>query len=115
MDEPLTALLSYKNPVTAQKISLSMLQNVGASIFPPVKLEVWGGMEADKLKLLGTQKPPMPTEKEPNNGEKLFEVPFPPTSIRYIKVVAVPIAKLPAWHPQKGLKGWVFMDEVLVN
>ena len=25
MDEPLTALLSYKNPVTAQKISLSML------------------------------------------------------------------------------------------
>lgn len=115
MDEPLTALLSYKNPVTAQKISLSMLQNVGASIFPPVKLEVWGGMEADKLKLLGTQKPPMPTEKEPNNGEKLFEVSFTPTPIRYIKVVAVPIAKLPAWHPQKGLKGWVFMDEVLVN
>lgn len=115
MDEPLTALLSYKSPVTAQKISLSMLQNVGASIFPPVKLEVWGGMEADKLKLLGTQKPPMPTEKEPNNGEKLFEVSFEPTPIRYIKVVAVPIAKLPAWHPQKGAKGWVFMDEVLVN
>ncbi len=115
MDEPLTALLSYKTPVTAQKISLSMLQNVGASIFSPVKVEVWGGMEADKLKLLGTQKPPMPTEKEQNNGEKLFEVSFEPTPIRYIKVVAVPITKLPAWHPQKGLKGWVFMDEVLVN
>jgi hypothetical protein len=115
MDEPLTALLSYKSPVTAQKISLSMLQNVGASIFPPVRLEVWGGMEANALKLLGTQKPSMPSEKEPNNGEKLFEVSFAPTSIRYIKVVAVPIAKLPTWHPQKGLKGWVFMDEVLVN
>ncbi|MPR36343.1 FN3 associated domain-containing protein [Salmonirosea aquatica] len=115
MDEPLTALLSFKRPVTAQKISLSMLQNVGASIFPPVKLEVWGGMESDKLKLLGTQKPPMPSEKEPNNGEKLFEVSFQPTPIRFIKVVAVPIARLPSWHPQKGLKGWVFMDEVLVN
>lgn len=115
MDEPLTALLSYKTPVTAQKISLSMLQNVGASIFSPVKVEVWGGMEANKLKLLGTQKPPMPTEKEQNNGEKLFEVSFEPTPIKYIKVVAVPIAKLPAWHFQKGLKGWVFMDEVFVN
>ncbi len=115
MDEPLTALLSFKSPVMAQKISLSMLQNVGASIFPPVKLEVWGGMDANKLKLLGTQKPPMPIEKEPNNGEKLFEVSFESTSIQYIKVVAVPIAKLPTWHPQKGLKGWVFMDEVLVN
>jgi uncharacterized membrane protein len=114
-EEPLTALLSYKTPVTAQKISLSMLQNVGASIFSPVKVEVWGGMEADKLKLLGTQKPPMPTEKEQNNGEKLFEVSFEPTPIKYIKVVAVPIAKLPPWHFQKGLKGWVFMDEVLVN
>lgn len=115
MDEPLTALLSYKTPVTAQKISLSMLQNVGSSIFPPVKLEVWGGMESDKLKLLGTQKPTMPTEKESSDGEKLFEVSFQSTPLRYIKVVAVPIAKLPAWHPQKGQKGWVFMDEVLVN
>ena len=115
MDEPLTALFSFKRPVEAQKISLSILQNVGASIFPPVKLEVWGGMEADKLKLLGSEKPAMPGQKDPGNEDKLFDFSFQPTSIRYIKVVAVPVGKLPAWHPQKGLKGWVFMDEILIN
>jgi hypothetical protein len=27
----------------------------------------------------------------------------------------VPVSKLPAWHPGKGDKGWVFTDEVFVN
>lgn len=114
-DEPLVALLSYKQPVTAQKVSLSMMQNVGSSIFPPTKLEVWGGLDADKLQLLGSKKPPMPGEKDPGGEDKLYDFEFEPTKIRYLKVVAVPLAKIPAWHGNKGDKAWVFMDEVLVN
>ena len=112
---PLTALLRFEKPVEARKISLSMLQNVGSSIFPPVRVEVWGGMEPGKLKLLGTEKPPVPGEKDPRNEDKLYEYSFQATPIKYIKVVAVPLAKLPAWHSGKGQPAWVFMDEVLVN
>lgn len=112
---PLTALLRFAKPVTAQNVALSMLQNIGASIFPPTRVEVWGGMEQDQLKLLGTLKPGSVNEETPKNEEKLYEMTFSPTPLRYIKVVAVPLAKLPAWHSSKGEPAWVFMDEVLVN
>ncbi len=72
-------------------------------------------MEPDKLKLLGTQKPPVPKEKDPGNEDKLYDFDFGPTKVKYLKVVAVPLEKIPAWHKNKGNRGWVFMDEVLVN
>jgi len=114
-DEPLIALLSYNQLITANKISVSMMQNVGSSIFPPTKLEVWGGTKADELKLLGTKKPPIPGEKDPGGADNLYDFEFAPTKLKFIKVVAVPLTKIPAWHGNKGNKGWVFMDEVLVN
>lgn len=113
--QPLTALLSFQKPVQARRIALSMLQNVGASIFPPVRVEVWGGMKPDQLKLLGIQKPSLPTVDKPDNGEKLFEFSFDAQSVQYVKVVAVPLARLPGWHTSKGEPAWVFMDEVLFN
>ncbi len=113
--EPLVALLWYNSPITASKVSVSTMQNVGSSIFPPTKLEVWGGMEADQFKLLGTKKPPMPGEKDPGGADNLYDFEFEPTKLKYLKVVAVPLAKIPSWHGNKGNKGWVFMDEVLVN
>jgi hypothetical protein len=112
---PLVGLLRFEKPVNSRKVSVSMLQNVGASIFPPVRVEVWGGMEPEKLKLLGSQKLAVPAEKDPRNEDKLYEFSYEPTTVKYIKVVAVPLAKLPAWHSSKGEPAWVFMDEVLVN
>ena len=114
-DGPLIALLSYKRPVTARQVSVSMMQSVGPSIFPPTRLEVWGGLTADGLKLLGAKKPAMPGKEDPTGDDMLYDFDFAPTKIKYIKVVAVPLAKLPAWHVRPGTKGWVFMDEVLVN
>ena len=32
-----------------------------------------------------------------------------------IKLIARPVAKLPAWHPGKGQPAWVFVDEVFFN
>jgi hypothetical protein len=46
---------------------------------------------------------------------KAFELSFSPVLLKYIKLVAVSVAKLPQWHPGKGDKGWIFTDEVFVN
>ncbi len=114
-EKPLIAMLSYEQPVTARQISVSMLQSVGPSIFPPTKLEVWGGMNVNQLKLLGTKKPKMPGKGDPTGDDMLYDFDFAPTKLKFIKVVAVPLAKIPAWHARPGTKAWVFMDEVLVN
>ena len=46
---------------------------------------------------------------------KALELSFTPVTLKYLKIIAVPVPKLPAWHPGKGDKGWVFTDEVFVN
>ncbi|TDB66911.1 FN3 associated domain-containing protein [Arundinibacter roseus] len=114
-EEPLSAMFYFQKPISARQVSLSMLQNIGSSIFPPVRLEVWGGMEAGKLKLLGSKKLPIPAEKDPRNEDLLYEFSFTAQPLKYIKVIAVPLAKLPPWHSSKGEPGWVFMDEILIN
>lgn len=49
------------------------------------------------------------------NGLKEYEVSFPETSARYLKVVAVPVMSLPPWHERPGVNGFLFVDEVVVN
>lgn len=53
---------------------------------------------------------------------KLEEVRFgvlsyqlPDTDFEKLKIRLKPISKLPAWHPGAGAKGWVFVDEIIIN
>jgi hypothetical protein len=88
---------------------------VGAYIFPPVKIEVWGGGNEKNMKLLKTLNPQMPDNTTENVDNMVFAVDFDPQELSCIKVIAKPLAKLPLWHPGKGEKAWIFVDEVFVN
>ena len=107
-------LLQYQQAVTTHSVTLSTLTDVGGYIMPPLSIEVWGGEEEHQLKLLGRVTPSQPDKVQPS-ALRGYEVKFSPTKLKWIKLVAVPVSKLPAWHPGKGDKGWVFVDEILVN
>jgi hypothetical protein len=107
-------LLPFSKPVTVQSVGLSGLIDVGSYIMPPESVEIWGGDDVKHLKLLGQIKPEQPGKQVPSST-KNFECKFKPTSVKYVKIVANPVGKLPAWHQGKGDKAWVFVDEVLVN
>ncbi|MFM9907935.1 MAG: FN3 associated domain-containing protein, partial [Chitinophagaceae bacterium] len=112
-DNKMEAIFFYKKPIMASTVTVSMMKFLSPYIFPPSLIEVWGGNDAAHLKLLGRLKPDQPLKDEA--GEVVaYEVPFAEQSLRCIKVIAVPVGKLPAWHPGKGSKGWVFVDELLV-
>ena len=108
------SLLLFKTPVNVKSVTLSTLIDIGAYIVPPLSVEIWGGNETGKLKLLSRITPPQPTVIQPGYL-KAYELSFAPVTVKYLKIVAVPVSKLPAWHPGKGDKGWVFSDEVFVN
>jgi uncharacterized membrane protein len=114
-DQEFQAYLLFKKPVRAQNVTLSMLRNVGGYIFPPVKIEVWGGADEHNMKLLKTLNPQMPDKTTENVDNMVFEADFAPLELNCIKVIAKPLTKLPVWHPGKGEKAWVFVDEVFVN
>jgi hypothetical protein len=104
-----------KKPVSASSVTLSMLRNVGGFIFPPVRIEVWGGANEKSLRLLKVLTPEMPVKETSNSENLVFTAEFDSLEVSCMKLIAKPLSKLPAWHPSKGEKAWVFIDEVFVN
>lgn len=107
-------LLPFQSPVTVQHVTLSSLTDAGSYIMPPARIEIWGGEDVKNMKLLGKLTPAQPDSLR-SPVMKGFQCTFTPATVKYIKVIAIPLAKLPAWHPGKGDKAWVFVDELLIN
>jgi len=107
-------LLQFNTPVPVQSITLSMLIDIGSYIMPPQRIEIWAGNEAGKLKKISQLMPEQPAMVKPV-FMKGYECKFDMQQVKYIKIIVIPVGKLPAWHPGKGDKGWIFADEVLVN
>ncbi|HEY4107675.1 FN3 associated domain-containing protein [Puia sp.] len=110
----LAATLYYRKPVVINDLSFSGVVDIGAYIFPPTRLEVWGGPDEHHLRQLGTMTPVQP-DKAVAAYMTDFRISFPAVTVRCLKVIADPVKKLPAWHPGKGQPGWIFFDELLVN
>ena len=107
-------ILSYKEPVKVSSVTLSSLVDIGGYLMPPVSIEVWGGISVKQMKLLGKIIPEQPKMQMPAY-QTAYDCTFTATAVKYIKVIAVPVAKLPLWHAGKGQKGWVFFEEIFVN
>ena len=113
-DNKMEAIFFFKEPIKATSVTVSAMKFISPYIMPPAYIEVWGGNDPRQLKLLGKRRPVQPLKDEP--GEvTAYEVPFSEHTLKCIKVIAVPVSKMPPWHPGKGEKGWVFVDEILVN
>jgi uncharacterized membrane protein len=108
------SLFMFNSPVTVSSVTISSLIDIGGYIMPPAFIEIWGGDNSNKLQLLNRMIPHQPSKVEPAYL-KAFDCSFKPVSVKYIKLISTPVAKLPAWHPGKGDKGWLFVDEVFIN
>jgi hypothetical protein len=112
---PMQAVILFNKPVTVSSVSFGSIVDVGSYIMPPVRLEVWGRTSAgNSFTKLGELRPVQPMQSEPTYLTA-FQVNFAPMMVSEVKLVAVPVTKLPDWHPGKGAKGWFFVDEVFVN
>jgi hypothetical protein len=107
-------LLNFKKPKSIQQVLVSCLVAPGSYIMPPVRVEIWGGDDPKKMKLLGKASPAQLKKMETARNLPV-DIQFAATSITYLKVIAVPLSVLPSWHPGKGEKGWFFVDEFFIN
>lgn len=115
-EHPFVAVFNFDTVQTINSISISYNENVQSYLMPPAEVEIWGGESKDKLKLLKKTIPPQPTKEEKNvvriEGMKIN---IPQSTYKYYKVVAKNVLKLPTWHPGKGEKAWIFIDEIFFN
>lgn len=106
--------LYFNSPSNINSVVVNMLLNTGGYIFPPSKLEVWGGLTKDQMRPLGTLTPEIPIK---NVGTRSLQekIAFAPTPIKIIKILVRRVGKLPEWHAGKGQPAWVFVSEIVVN
>ncbi len=107
-------VLHYATPVTVSSVTLSSAIDIGGFIMPPASIEIWGGSSEKNMTRLSHIVPEQPDSMR-SSYMRGYDCNFKPTEVSYIKVVAVPVAVLPKWHPGKGQKGWLFTDEIFVN
>ncbi len=115
-EKPFAAVFNFDTVQTISSISISYNKNVQSYLMPPAEIEIWGGDDKDKLKLLKKLSPPQTTKEEKDVVRvEGIKIDLEPAAHKYYKIIAKNIGKLPPWHPGKGDKGWFFIDEVFFN
>lgn len=83
-------------------------------LFNPQSLKVLASEDGKEFVEIASKSFPAEGKDEPN-GLKEYSVEFPETSAKYIRVVAEPVQALPEWHERKGNRGFIFVDEIVVE
>jgi hypothetical protein len=113
--KPMIAHFHFDNTIEPNRITLSLLQNIGQYIFPPASVEVWVGSEKKGLHLVKKIFPKQPDKDTENLKSLAFSFDLQSEKVNVIRVKISPVAKLPSWHRGKGEKGWIFIDEIFVD
>jgi uncharacterized membrane protein len=87
-------LMVFPKPIKPKNITVSSLVNVGALVFPPKDIKIFGGMDRQNLKLLYHLAPKQDTLLS-SNYLIPYEFKIAAATVKYIKVIIEPIGKLP--------------------
>lgn len=110
---PMKLLFAYKEPKVVRKISICYGVQVQAYILPPTSISIWGSNDNKTFQLLSRQYPD-PIDKTKLNyvNSEVAHITLKGEAFRYIKIEADNLQRLPLWHPGKGEKAWLFVDEI---
>ena len=96
------------------KLSAGLLQDVGAWIMFPKKVEFEISVDGKKFSKAATIENKTP-DKDLKVQAKDFSKVIVKQKTRYIKVKAKNYGKLPSWHAGAGGDAWIFLDEIIVE
>ena len=107
-------VIDLQQPTEIHRISVGSLQNLGAWIFLPRKLEFFVSNDGFSFKKIGENV----NEADPLSGEnqlKDFPLEFSPVTTGFVKVIAYNLGKAPKGHSGEGKPAWLFVDEISVE
>lgn len=107
-------ILDLQQATDVSKISVGSLQNSGAWIFFPKKVEFFVSADGAKFQKVGevvTDVDPLAKDKQ----LKEYMVNFASVKAGFVKVVATSLGKAPKGHQGAGDNAWLFIDEIAVD
>lgn len=112
-ENPFAAIFEYSQPQAISKVSFCYGLQVPSYVFPPVSVSVSGSNDKKKFQLLSTRiLPPFDQNNKDQVRSDVIHLTLKGGSFRYYKIESQNLPVIPKWHPGKGERGWLFIDEI---
>jgi hexosaminidase len=99
---------------TYSSVSVRSFVSKWEDMYAPLALTVYGSEDGVQFTELASEEYPIEQEQVPD-GIKQYDVEFPLTDARYLKVVVKTVPALPEWSERTGKPAYLFIDEIKVN
>ena len=113
----LSVVLELAKEIELESVELRFAHNPDAWAFAPTAVDVYvstdGVTYSDAIPATITYDP----QSESMNSSQLttINVYVEKPNVRYVKVVAKNMGRIPSWHRNKGLRPWLMTDEIRLN
>lgn len=110
----LEAVIDLKQNTEVSSVSLNTCVDKGSWIFDARNIEVSVSADGKSFTKVASKSLPALEEQTPDNIYT-YELTFPQTTTRYVKVTATSEHNIPEWHGGKGKPAFLFVDEISVK
>ena len=110
----LEAVIDLKQNTDVSSVSLNTCVDKGSWIFDARNIEVSVSADGKSFTKVANKSLPALEEQTPDNIYT-YELTFPQTTTRYVKVTATSEHNIPEWHGGKGKPAFLFVDEISVK
>jgi hypothetical protein len=108
------ATVDLDRPTTIRKLGIHLCQLADGSVFLPRSVEFSVSDDGQTFRTVATVKQDIPRDSKGPLLKTLWSE-VPAVTARFVKVRAVNVGTVPAWHPYHGGKAWLFVDEIIVE
>jgi uncharacterized membrane protein/mono/diheme cytochrome c family protein len=113
-DNDMVLLSQFYKPVTVSSVGFRYMIEEDTGIFPPELVEIWGGNDPAKLRLLAKVKASLPAKGDKPIIKSIYAK-FKPETVSYLKIIGRPVVEMPEWHRNKGKRALLLVDEMFIN
>ena len=110
----LNVVLELSKGIELQNVVATFAHVPDAWAFAPTAVQVYVSSDGENYSQAIAAKLKYAPEEQSMNSPQLVKVVVEvnETDVKYVRLVAKNMGRIPAWHKAKGLKPWIMMDEV---
>lgn len=113
-NQDFVAVIDLQRETEIRKLGAGFLQDARPWIWMPTRVEFEISSDGTNFTKVAEIKTDVaPEDMKPQIKDYFAEI--APTVARYVRVKAVNLGKIPAWHPGAGFDAFIFVDEIFVE
>ena len=110
------AVVKLMRPIDLKNVAVAFAHTPENWVFAPKNVEIFVSADSITYSEPYTIPTVFKSEDEAQNVSQLVHslIPINHSGVKYIKIVAHSIKKIPMWHEAKGLRPWIMIDEIQI-